>query len=134
MNGPKAENFEKLLRLHADAFTSRMIGFARPLVESYMGAENFKKMRGDVQDMTVNEIVNIIQYMHDYTDQALDLETEIRTKMQALPAQDFERVLHPVFEEDELKLILVGTFLGVVVGFLQMIVSFAIVGDFFPSI
>ncbi|GBG28116.1 Sugar phosphate exchanger 3 [Hondaea fermentalgiana] len=134
MNGPKSDKFEALLRSHADSFTDRLIGFSRPLVERYMGPENFAKMRGDIQDMTVNEIENIIQFMHDYTDQALDLETEIRVKMQALPSAEFERVLHPVFEEDEFKLILVGTFLGALVGLAQMMVSFAIVGEYFPSV
>lgn len=123
MTGPKSDGFETLLRKHADDFTGRMVGFTQPLVESYMGAENFVKMRAEIQDITVQEIVNIVEYMHDYTNQALDLETEIRTKMTALPSKEFERVLHPVFEEDEFKLILVGAFLGAAIGAIQMAVA-----------
>ena len=33
--------------------------------------------------------------------------------------EEFEGVLHPVFQEDELTLILVGAFLGLVAGFGQ---------------
>lgn len=123
MNGPKASKFEELLRKHADEFTERMIGFTKPLVLSYMGQENFAKMRKDIQDLTVSEIENIVQYMHDYTDSALDLETEIRTKMSALPSRDFEQVLHPVFQEDEIKLIIVGGVLGAGVGAFQYVLS-----------
>jgi len=126
MTGPLAHEFEALLRKHTTEFTERMIGYSKPLVLMYVGAENFEKMKKDTADLTVNEIHNIIQFMHEYTDEALDLETEIRTKMQALPSDEFERVLHPVFEEDELKLILVGAFLGIAVGAIQMGVSFAL--------
>jgi len=34
--------------------------------------------------------------------------------------QEFEKVLHPIFQEDELTLILVGTALGAAAGFAQV--------------
>ncbi|GMI32403.1 hypothetical protein TrRE_jg4312 [Triparma retinervis] len=40
-------------------------------------------------------------------------------RMGALPAKQFERLLHPVFEEDEWKLIVMGGVLGVAIGALQ---------------
>ena len=93
---------------------------------AYLGANEFEEMKRDVQELTVKEIENIMEYMHEYTDQALDLEEEIAVKMGALPSNEFERVLHPVFEEDELKLILVGAALGVLVGSVQMVISLAL--------
>ena len=44
--------------------------------------------------------------------------------MQGLSPLEFEGVLHPVFEEDELKLILVGGTLGAAVGVFQLLVLF----------
>lgn len=44
--------------------------------------------------------------------------------MQGLSPQEFEGVLHPVFEEDEWKLILVGAALGAAVGVFQLFVLF----------
>lgn len=44
--------------------------------------------------------------------------------MQALSSAEFEGVLHPVFEEDEWKLILVGGALGAAVGVFQLYVLF----------
>jgi len=38
-----------------------------------------------------------------------------------LPPEQFERVLHPAFEEDEIQLILLGGLLGMVVGALQLL-------------
>ena len=39
--------------------------------------------------------------------------------MRAMPSAKFERVLHPIFEEDELTLILVGAVLGGLAGYGQ---------------
>ena len=44
--------------------------------------------------------------------------------MLKLSSKEFEGVLHPVFQEDEIKLILVGAALGTAVGFFQLMVMF----------
>ena len=51
-------------------------------------------------------------------------EDLLRTKMQELPSIEFEGVLHPVFEEDEWKLIAVGGLLGLWVGIFQAVFVF----------
>lgn len=47
-----------------------------------------------------------------------------RAWLQALPCAEFEGVLHPVFEEDEWKLIAVGGLLGMWVGIFQALFVF----------
>eukprot|EP00957_Ditylum_brightwellii_P045790 3473732-Ditylum_brightwellii.AAC.1 len=43
--------------------------------------------------------------------------------MEAMTSRQFERVLHPIFEEDELTLILSGAALGFIAGFIQQCIS-----------
>jgi uncharacterized membrane protein YheB (UPF0754 family) len=43
--------------------------------------------------------------------------------MIAMSSTDFEQLLHPVFQEDEWKLILLGGVLGVIVGGVQAYLS-----------
>jgi uncharacterized membrane protein YheB (UPF0754 family) len=38
-----------------------------------------------------------------------------------LPPEQFEGVLHPAFEEDEIQLIILGGLLGMIVGAMQLI-------------
>ena len=57
--------------------------------------------------------------LHGYVDEALDIEETLRTKMMAMSPVRFERVLHPIFEEDELTLILAGGALGFLAGLVQ---------------
>ncbi|VEU39138.1 unnamed protein product [Pseudo-nitzschia multistriata] len=57
--------------------------------------------------------------LHTYVDGALGLETTLRTQMEAMSPAKFERVLHPIFEEDELTLIIAGGVLGFIAGLIQ---------------
>ena len=54
----------------------------------------------------------------------MDLENIFRTRMQKLPPRDFVDFLRPVFQEDELKLILVGAVLGMGAGIGQLFILF----------
>eukprot|EP00978_Attheya_sp_CCMP212_P014204 scaffold36122_cov67-Attheya_sp.AAC.1 len=62
---------------------------------------------------------NLLQYLtnlHEYVDDALAIEQTLYTEMVAMSSERFERVLHPIFEEDETTLILAGAFLGFLAG------------------
>ncbi len=66
----------------------------------------------------------IIRKIYDYTEEALDIENTLRDKMSGLAPEEFQSFLRPVFQEDELKLILVGAFLGFVAGLVQLYAFF----------
>lgn len=57
--------------------------------------------------------------VHTYTKERLDLKATLIQKMNKLSPREFEQVLHPVFQEDELTLILAGGVLGALAGLLQ---------------
>ena len=59
--------------------------------------------------------------VHDYAEEALDLETELRENLRSLPPAEFEQVLRPIFRMDEDTLIAVGAALGGVAGVLQWV-------------
>jgi len=61
--------------------------------------------------------------LHDYVDEALEIESTLRARMMAMTSAQFERVLHPIFEEDELTLILSGGGLGFLAGLVQQLLS-----------
>ena len=57
--------------------------------------------------------------VYKLTDESLQLKQTMVQEMGRLSSAEFERVLHPVFEEDEWTLILVGGALGAVAGAAQ---------------
>lgn len=58
----------------------------------------------------------VLGRLEGYTEAALDMENTMRDKMSALTSLEFEGMLHPIFEEDEITLIIVGAVLGVAIG------------------
>ena len=66
-----------------------------------------------------------VAVLHEYIDKTLDLKSLMRERMELMTPKEFERVLHPIFEEDEMTLIISGAVLGAIAGFLQQIYTVA---------
>lgn len=122
LTGPNRKKFQMLLRNHSLIFTEKLIGGLRPLALTVMGTEKFALMKEDIATKVILKLPDIIGMSYDYTTEALDLENTIRTTMQKLSPEEFEGVLHPAFEEDEMTLIMVGGFLGMMVGIIQIFI------------
>jgi len=123
--GKLSKNFFAMLRAHTLLFTEKLIAEIKPMAIAAMGAAEFAKMKEDIAQKVVDNIPFIIDHSYEYTQAALDMETTIRTKMQELPPAEFEGVLHPAFEEDEIILILLGGVLGAIVGAIQVFTLFS---------
>lgn len=77
---------------------------------------------GTLKAATERAIVKLpdhLPVLYPYMDQALGLQKTLRVKMEQMTSRQFERVLHPIFEEDELTLILAGAVLGFLAGLVQ---------------
>jgi uncharacterized membrane protein YheB (UPF0754 family) len=125
LTGPLHKNFFAMLRAHSIVFTEKMIGGLKPFAVAAMGGEQFAKMKEDIATKISEKLPTIIDQSYEYMTEALDMETTIREKMKELSSEEFEGVLHPAFEEDEILLILIGGVLGLVVGVLQLFALFA---------
>lgn len=68
-------------------------------------------------------LYDYLEGLHDYVDEALEIEQTLRARMMAMTSSQFERVLHPIFEEDETTLIISGGALGFLAGLLQQLLS-----------
>jgi len=114
-----------MLRAHTLAFTEKLLVEIEPLALAAMGSEKFLQMKEDIARKVMENIPSVIDASYQYTQDALDMEATIREKMKALPPDEFEGVLHPAFEEDEIQLILLGGVLGAIVGVIQLFTLFA---------
>jgi len=57
--------------------------------------------------------------LHAYADSTLALKETLISKMRLMTSTEFESVLHPIFQEDEMTLILAGAVLGAIAGGVQ---------------
>lgn len=152
--GPLSANFYAMLRAHTLVFTDKMTAELKPLAIAAMGSEKFAAMKEAIAQKVLDEIpsgesrkrivlslfwvpldsiivsntrilaFSVIDQSYEYTTAALGLEAEMRTKMEALSTAEFEGVLHPAFQEDEIQLIVVGGVLGAIVGVFQIFLVF----------
>ena len=123
-NGKLSKNFFAMLRAHTIVFTDKLVAEIEPLAVAAMGSEKFLQMKEDIAQKVVEKIPSVIDVSYEYTQEALDMENTIKTRMTKLSSSEFEGVLHPAFEEDEIQLIALGGVLGAIVGVIQLFTLF----------
>ncbi len=124
INGSTKERFVNLVLKHADRAIDEGVGVSKSVVSLMTGKRNYEKMKNVVLDKVVRELPQSVKPVFNYADEVMDLENVFTTKMQALTPLDFVGFLRPVFQEDELKLIMIGAVLGMAAGFAQLYLVF----------
>jgi len=108
--------WEKLL---ANRFTN----FAKDTTFNWVDLTPKSRKLKAAATKTCSTLLSYLTDLHDYVDEALEIEPTLRARMMSMSSTRFERVLHPIFEEDELTLILSGGGLGFLAGLLQQLIS-----------
>eukprot|EP00658_Telonema_sp_P-2_P071175 TRINITY_DN60493_c0_g1_i1.p1 TRINITY_DN60493_c0_g1~~TRINITY_DN60493_c0_g1_i1.p1 ORF type:complete len:495 (+),score=108.39 TRINITY_DN60493_c0_g1_i1:109-1593(+) len=119
LTGPTCEAVSEVVTRHVHACVDNIPGPALPIVRYSIGAEQYNRIKQHVSELLVSKLPETLGGLEEYAQDAFNLEYTLRTKMAALPPDKFERLLHPVFEPDEWKLILMGGVLGAVIGLVQ---------------
>lgn len=123
INGPSSSVMFAMVDKHVSACMEDQAAYYKPLFLMSAGAETWIDFRGGVCAEFRKKLPVLLDKITDYVQETLKLEGTLRTRLSKLPFYDFERLLHAVFEQDEIKLILVGAILGAIVGFLQAVVQ-----------
>ena len=69
----------------------------------------------------VRELPAILPSAYEYMDEVMDVEATMLSALKFLPPAEFADTLQPVFQEDEIKLIVVGGVLGGVAGIIRQV-------------
>jgi uncharacterized membrane protein YheB (UPF0754 family) len=125
LTGPRSKNFFAMLRAHSIVFTEKLVGGLKPFAVTAMGSNQFSEMKEEIARQIADKLPEIMPHSYQYTTEALDMERTIREKMQKLSYTEFEGVLHPAFEEDEILLIFVGGVLGMMAGVVQLFIFYS---------
>ena len=119
-----------------DFMQKRVLTAGELLKEIALGGEDgelFKFLRrhlpypipSEILSAAVDGIANIaadpIKYadVHNYVNERLDIRNTLARRLKTLSPTEFEDLLHPVFQEDEMTLIATGGVLGLAAGGLQ---------------
>lgn len=116
---------EAIVRSHTMRAIDEQIDAVRLLVPLTLGAETYRAARQQVANEMLVELPRCLKATYSYTEEAMGMDELLETRMSALRTSEYERLLHPAFEEDEWKLIAVGGLLGMAVGFFQLFFVFS---------
>lgn len=123
--GTKSGQVMELIRKHVTRIIDLTTGKSKDLMLMVAGSKKYTVIKNIAFSTFTDDLRVIISRVYNYTEEALNLEETLRSKMQALPPWEFAGFLHPIFEEDEWKLITVGAFLGGLAGFAQLYLLFS---------
>jgi len=112
---------EQILKIYNEHMLGAMSRFVsdQGVVSWAMGQEALNGIKQDIMGLTLDQLPKHSQEIETYMDKAFDLKETLTYRLQHLHPARFEGMLHPVFQEDEWMVLLLGGVLGVVVGTLQ---------------
>ena len=96
-----------IISKNIQAGVDRNLGAATVMVNFLAGKEEFDEAKQRICDRVIKDLPIYMKPVEDYADVALGMEETLREKLGELPPDEFEGMLHPVFQEDEWKLILI---------------------------
>lgn len=119
LKGPYSDRLFELVYDNVQEAVNASAAVTEKLIHMSIGEETYANIKEDITDHIVQKFPESLRQIEDYATTAMDLEVTLREKMKLLSSAQFENLLHPIFEEDEWKLVLMGGVLGLVIGLLQ---------------
>lgn len=120
--GPRAPLTEAIIKKHIEPVAEEAIRGYREIAGLAIG--DFEDIRKAVGEKAVQVSADPFDHWPFNRERAEILERELRHRMERLPADEFQDLLRPCFQEDEMKLILAGAFLGLLAGTAQIVFVF----------
>jgi len=122
--GGASDQLFTMIQRHLKRAIDDVSGMSKPFIQMAVGTKRYIQMKNRLCDRLLEEFPKYMSLLNNYAQEALELEEVIRSNMMKLSSAEFERVLHPIFEEDEWILIAVGAALGLAAGFFQLFYLF----------
>lgn len=119
LKGPYSDRLFELVYDNVQEAVNAGAAVTDKLINYSIGEETYANIKDDITNHIVQKFPESLRQIEDYATTAMDLEVTLREKMKLLSSEQFENLLHPIFEEDEWKLVLMGGVLGLVIGLLQ---------------
>jgi len=122
LNGSRAERTAKLIRRHIKPVVDEAVGggLGKALAQVAVGVEGFAQIKESVGQKALDISGDPFEDRMFNEDRATVVEEVLRQRMEAMSSEDFQGLLRPCFQEDELKLILAGAVLGFGAGLAQL--------------
>lgn len=124
LTGPNCEPARQLIRHHVQPVVDDAMGLLKPAATLAVGSGAVDDLKRSVGDKAVEVSAEPFQHWPFDEGRAQVVEALLRQRMEALPPEEFQELLRPCFQEDEMKLIVMGGVLGLLAGLAQLVLVF----------
>lgn len=124
LNGPNGERAQNMVKKHIKPLVDETAGMGKALTQMAFGPTGFATLKNQVGEKALEISRTSFNNPVFEKDRAKAVESIMVERMVALSSEEFQDLLRPCFQEDEIKLIMVGAFLGFAAGACQFIFVF----------
>jgi len=124
LNGPYSARTHALIRKHVKPMVDETAGITKPLTQLALGPKGFAELKQKVGDKAIDISADSFTNPMFNDERAAIVEKTMTERMAAMSSADFQNLLRPCFQEDEIKLIIIGGVLGALAGFAQFVFVF----------
>lgn len=122
--GPRAERSGALIKKHIQPVADEVAEAFQPFTRFSTDEAVFEEIKQRIGDKAVRVSTDPFDHWPFNRERGAILEELLRERMVALPPDEFQDLLRPCFQEDEMKLILTGAVLGFLAGWAQLVFVF----------
>lgn len=121
LSGPQAERTRALIQKHFEELVDEAAGLVKPLAQIAIGPEGFANIKQETGLKAIDISNETLADPLFNKARALAVQAIMAERMRALPSSEFQNLLRPCFQEDEIKLIIIGGVLGTMAGIAQVV-------------
>jgi len=122
--GPRSDRARALIKKHIQPVVDEALEGYETVAGIAVGDEALEEIRESVGAKAVQVSTDPFDHWPFNRDRARIIEELLRERMESLPPEEFQDLLRPCFQEDEMKLILTGAVLGLLAGIAQLVFVF----------
>jgi uncharacterized membrane protein YheB (UPF0754 family) len=124
LTGPNAARTRAIIQKHFENLVDEAAGVIKPLTQLAMGPKGFADIKEDTGYKAIDLSTEILKDPLFNQERAQAVQVIMEERMKKLPSEDFQNLLRPCFQEDEVKLIAIGGVLGALAGLGQIVYVF----------
>jgi len=122
LTGPRSDRTKAMIKRHMRPMLES--GVVRTAVQFTLGAEGYAHIKALVVEKAVAMSIGPLSDPRFNRERAGIIHEIFRDKMRVMSNVEFQDLLRPAFQEDEWILIILGAVLGLIAGYLQLVLMF----------
>ncbi len=119
LTGSRSRRTQGIVRKHIRQVVDEALGLTKPVVQLTVGLKEFQHLKETASEKVLELTTHVFDDPQFNEERAQDIRAMMTSRMRPLSAEEVQYLLRPAFQEEELKLILLGGVLGFLTGLLQ---------------